>query len=57
MKGDNGSCKKYKTHADQEKGIVEGAFYLTPNGTDLLLKPLVSLIILDANQAFLSHVG
>ena len=56
MKGDNGSCNKYKTHADQEKGNVESDFYLTTNDTNLLLKPLVLLVICDANQSFLSHV-
>ena len=57
MKGDNGSCNKYKTHVDREKGHVESAFYLIMNDTNLFLKPLVSLIIEDANQAFLSQVG
>ena len=57
MKGDNGSCNKYKTHAYREKGHTESALYLTTNGTNLFLKPLVSLIIEDANQAFLSQVG
>ena len=33
------------------------AFYLTTNGTNLFLKPMVSLIIGDANRAFLSQVG
>ena len=47
MKGDNGSCNKYKTHTDLERGGVDSAFYLTTNGTNLLLKPLVSLIIGD----------
>ena len=54
MKGENGSCNKYKTHADQEKEHVEGALYLTTNGKNLFVKPLVSLIIGDANQTFLS---
>ena len=54
---DNGSCNKYKMHADREKGNVESALYLTPNGTNLLLKPPVSLIIRDENQTFLSQVG
>ena len=36
---------------------MEIAFYLTTNGTNLFLKPMVSLIIGDANQAFLSQVG
>ena len=45
MKGDNRSCKNYKTHADREKGDVESASYLTLNDPNLLLKPLVSLII------------
>ena len=57
MKEDNGSCNKYKTHADREKGHLESDFYLTTNGTNLFLKPLVSLIIGDANQEFLSQVG
>ena len=41
MKGDNGSCNKYKTHADREKGHLESDFYLTMNDTNLFLKPLV----------------
>ena len=57
MKEDNGSCNKYKTHEDQEKGNVDNVFYLTTNGTNLFLKPLISLIIVDVNQAFLSQVG
>ena len=57
MKGVNGSCNKYKTHAYREKGNVESDFYLTTNGTNLFLKPLVSLIIGDANWAFLLQVG
>ena len=57
MKGNNGSCNNYKTNEDREKGNAESALYLTPNGTNLLLKPLVSLIIGDENQAFLSQVG
>ena len=56
-KGDNGYCKNYKAHADLEKGDVESAFYLTPYGTNLFLKPLVPLIIGDKNQAFLSQLG
>ena len=36
---------------------MESAFYLTTNGTNLFLKPLVSLIIGYANPAFLSQVG
>ena len=56
MKGDNGYCNKYKTHADREKGNTENAFYLITNGTNLFLKPLVLLIIGDTNQAFISHV-
>ena len=55
MKVDDGSCNKYKTHADQEKGNVDNAFYLTPNGTNLFLKNMVSLIIGDENQVFLSQ--
>ena len=51
------SCNNYNTHADHEKGNVEISFYLTPNGTNLLLKPLVSLIIVDSNKLFLSQVG
>ena len=35
---------------------MESAFCLTTNGTNLFLKPLVSLIIGDSNQAFLSKV-
>ena len=57
MKGDNGSCNKCKTHADREKGRAESAFYLTKNLTNLFLTPLVSLIIGDENQVFLSQVG
>ena len=57
MKGYNGSCNKYKTHADREKGDVKSAFYLTTNGTNLFWKPLVSLIIWYSNQVFLSQVG
>ena len=53
MRGDNGSCNRYKTDADLDKVNVESAFYLTPNGTNLFLKPLVSLIIGDINQVFL----
>ena len=53
-KEDNVSCNKYKTHADQQKGNMESAFYLTTNGKNLFLKPLFSLIIGDANHAF-SH--
>ena len=56
MKGDNGSCNKYKTHEDREKGNVESAFYLTNNGTNLFLKPLVSLMIGDSNHKFISQV-
>ena len=56
MKGDNGSFNKYNTHADQYKCHVESAFYLTTNGTNLFLKPLVSLIVGGANKAFLSQV-
>ena len=37
--------------------VKTSTFYLTPNGTHLYLKPLVSLIIGDANQAFLSQAG
>ena len=57
MKGVNGSCNKYKTHAYREKGHTESDLCLTTNGKNLFLKPLVSLIIEDANQAFLSQVG
>ena len=56
MKGDNGSFNKYKTQAEQEKGHVDSAFYLTMNGTNLFLKLLVSLIIGYANQAFISQL-
>ena len=41
MKVDNGSCNKYKTHVDQEKGNAEISFCLTPNGTTLFLKHMV----------------
>ena len=57
MKGGNGSCNKYKTRADREKGHMESDFYLTMNGTNMFLKHLVSLIIGDANQEFISQVG
>ena len=57
MKGENGYCNKYKTHAYREKGHVQSDLYLTTNGTNLLLKPLISLITGDMNQAFLSNVG
>ena len=40
-KGGNGSCNNYKTHGYQDKGNVESAFYITINGTNLFLKPLV----------------
>ena len=36
---------------------MKSALYLTRNGTNLFLKPLVSLIIVDANKAFLLQVG
>ena len=36
---------------------VDSAFYLTTNGTNMLLKPLVSLMMGYANQASLSQVG
>ena len=36
---------------------MEIAFYLSSNSTNLFLKPLVSLTIVDANQEFLSQVG
>ena len=36
---------------------MEIALYLTSNSTNLLLKPLVSLTIQDANHEFLSPVG
>ena len=36
---------------------MESAFYMAPNGKNLFLKPLVSLIIGDENQAFLSQIG
>ena len=41
MKGDNGSCNKYNAHEDQEKVHVKSAFYLTMNGTNMLIKTLV----------------
>ena len=49
-------CNKYKTHAGKDKGDIDSVFYLTPNGTDLFLKPLVSLNLGDENQEFLSQV-
>ena len=55
VKLDNGYCNKYKTHADLEKGCVDSTFLLTTNGTNLVLKPMVPLIMVDANQAFLSQ--
>ena len=57
MKGYNGSCNKYKTHAYLENVHVDSAFYFTTNDTNLFLKHMVSLIIGDANQAFFSQVG
>ena len=57
IKGYNRSCNKYKKIVDQEEGNGESEFYLNPNGTNLFLKPLVSLIIGDSDQAFLSQVG
>ena len=57
MKGDNGSCNKYKTHKDREKVNMDSAFYLTINGTNMFLKPLVSLMIGDSNHKFISQVG
>ena len=57
IKLDNGYCNKYKTHADLEKGCVDSTFLLTTNGTNLVLKPMVPLIMVDANQAFLSQLG
>ena len=36
---------------------MESSLYLTPNDTNMFLKPLVPLIIGDSNQAFLSQVG
>ena len=36
---------------------MKSALYLTSNGKNLFFKPLVSLIIGDANQAFFSQVG
>ena len=57
MIGDNGSCNKDKTRADRKKGHVKSDFYLKMNGATLFLKPMVSLIIGDANHAFLSQVG
>ena len=41
IKGYNGSCNKYKTHAEQEKGHGESNLYLNMNGTNMFLKPLV----------------
>ena len=57
MKLDHGYINKYKTHADIDKGCVDSVLYLTPNGTNLFLKYMVSLIIGDVNQACLSQVG
>ena len=57
MKRVDGSCNKYKTHSVKYKEDVEIAFYLSSNSTNLFLKPLVSLTIVDANQEFLSQVG
>ena len=34
---------------------MDNALYLTPNGTNLFLKNMVSLIIGDENQVFLSQ--
>ena len=36
---------------------MEISFCLNSNGKNLFFKPLVSLTIVDANQAFLSQVG
>ena len=36
---------------------MESDLYFTTNGTNLFLKPLVSFIIGDANQEFLSQEG
>ena len=36
---------------------MDSDFFLTPNGTNLFLKPLVMLIMVDKNQAFLSQLG
>ena len=47
-------AKSTKTHVDIEKGHMESALYLTMNATHLFLKPLISLIIGDKNQEFLS---
>ena len=57
MKGYNWSCNKYETYADLDKGNMKNTLYLTNNGTNLFLKPLVSLIIGDANYAFMSQIG
>ena len=57
MKGDNESCNKYKTHAYIDRGNVDSTLYLTTHVTNLFLKPLVSLVIEDANQEFLSQLG
>ena len=56
IKGENGSCNKYKTHAYWYKGHVESAYYLATNVTNLFLKPLASFIIGGDNQVFLSQV-
>ena len=36
---------------------MDSEFYLNPNDTNLFLQPMVSFIIGDANQAFISPVG
>ena len=45
MKGVDGSCKIYKTHAVKEKIDLGSALYLTSNGINMFLKPLVSITI------------
>ena len=57
IKGVDGSCNKYKTHEGKDKGDVKSTLYLTSNGTNLFLKPLVSLTTGYANQSFISQLG
>ena len=52
----DGSCNNYNTNKGKEKVYLESAFYLTSNGTNLFLKPLVSLTIGYSNQEFISLV-
>ena len=57
VKGENGSCNKYKPHAVLEKGDLYRDFYLNSNGTNMFLKHFISLTIGDENQMFILHVG